>query len=189
MTGNDTAAMVVAAKTLGHLVSPGGTLTAELVDAEVKVALEWLQIERNENRRFSAVLNLYELAKSSPTLLHVWIPDIFEVIWVALRDPKVMIRESAANTISQCFEILMARDPQARQKWLTRTYEEIDKGFQHNTVEAIHGSLLALKELLQKGGMFMHGPRYKEACERILSYREHRDPLIRREVVYPERVL
>ncbi|KAG9962099.1 TOR1 phosphatidylinositol 3-kinase, partial [Aureobasidium melanogenum] len=184
MSGNDTAAMVVAAKTLGHLVSPGGTLTAELVDAEVKVALEWLQIERNENRRFSAVLNLYELAKSSPTLLHVWIPDIFEVIWVALRDPKVMIRESAANTISQCFEILMARDPQARQKWLTRTYEEIDKGFQHNTVEAIHGSLLALKELLQKGGMFMHGPRYKEACERILSYREHRDPLIRREVVY-----
>lgn len=184
MTGNDTTAMIVAAKTLGHLVTPGGTLTAELVDAEVKVALEWLQIERNENRRFAAVLILYELARSSPTLLHVWIPDIFEVIWVALRDPKVMIRESAANTISQSFTILMARDPQARQKWLTRTYEEIDRGFQHNTVEAIHGSLLALKELLLQGGMFMHGTRYKEACERILSYRDHRDPLIRREVVY-----
>lgn len=183
MKGNDTAAMVVAAKTLGRLVAPGGTLTAELVDAEVKLALEWLQIERNENRRFAAVLILQELARSSSTLLYAWVPQILEVIWVALRDLKVMIRESAAQTVSQCFEILTARDPQVRQTWLTRTYDELNKGFQSNTVETVHGSLLTLKELLLKGGMFMHGQRYKDACERILSYREHRDPLIKREVV------
>lgn len=183
MKGNDTAAMMVAAKTLGRLVAPGGTLTAELVDAEVKIALEWLQIERNENRRFAAVLILKELASSSPTLLYAWVPQILEVIWVALRDPKVVIRESAAATVSQCFEILTARDPQIRQTWLTRTYDELNRGFQINTIESVHGSLLTLKELLLKGGMFMHGQRYKDACERVLSYREHRDPLIRREVV------
>jgi FKBP12-rapamycin complex-associated protein len=50
MRGMDTTAMVVAAKALGRLAKPGGTLTAELVEAEVKGALEWLQLERMENR-------------------------------------------------------------------------------------------------------------------------------------------
>ena len=175
--------MFVAAKTLGHLVTPGGTLTAEIVDAEVKFAMEWLQVERSENRRFAAALVLHELARASPTLLYQYVPQILEVIWIALRDPKVMIRESAAQTVSQCFEILTARDPQVRQTWLQRTYDEINKGFQLNTIETIHGSLLTLKELMIKGGMFMHGQRYKDACEKVLSFKDHRDPLIRRDVV------
>ena len=41
MRGSDYAAMVVAARTLGRLAKPGGTLTAELVESEVKAALEW----------------------------------------------------------------------------------------------------------------------------------------------------
>ena len=168
---------------MGHLVSPGGTLTAEIVDTEVKHSLEWLQIERSENRRFAAVLVLHELARSSSTLLYQYVPQIMDVIWIALRDPKVLIRESAAQTVSQCIEILSARDPQVRQTWLSRTYEEVNRGFTSPTVESIHGSLLALKELLIKGGMFMHGQRYKDSCERVLSYKDHRDPLIRREVV------
>jgi len=140
-------------------------------------------VERNEDRRFAAVLTLKELAKSSPTLLHPYITDIFEVIWVALRDPMFLIRESAAEAVGECVSILMARDPQTRNKLFGRAYDEIDAGFQRHTVEAVHGSLLVLKVLLDKGGMFMHGPRYKEACERVLSYREHRDPLVRHQVV------
>ena len=61
LEGSDTHAMVVAAQCLGKLATPGGALTAELVEAEVKHALEWLTSERNENRRFAAVLILREL--------------------------------------------------------------------------------------------------------------------------------
>ena len=175
--------MRVASAVLRHLVRSSGPLASTIVDAEEKAALESLQVERNEDRRFAAVLTLKELAKSSPTLLHPYITDIFEVIWVALRDPMFLIRESAAEAVGECVSILMARDPQTRNKLFGRAYDEIDAGFQRHTVEAVHGSLLVLKVLLDKGGMFMHGPRYKEACERVLSYREHRDPLVRHQVV------
>ena len=183
LQGNDTTAMIVAARALGRLATLGGTVTAELVEAEVKTALEYLQTERQENRRFAAVLTLRELARNSPTLLYGWTPQILDVIWVALRDPKVMIRESAAEAVSACFEIMSARDQEVRVKWFNRVYEEVLKGFQINTVDSVHGSLLTIKELLLKGNMFMHGPRYKEACELVMRYKDHKDGLIRREVI------
>ncbi|EAT84522.2 hypothetical protein SNOG_08246 [Parastagonospora nodorum SN15] len=183
MNGQDTTAMVVAAKALGRLAKPGGTLTAELVEAEVKGALEWLQLERMENRRFAAVLILRELAKNSPTLMYQWIAQIFEVIWVALRDPKVLIRESAAEAISACFEIISPRDSQMRQLWFGKVYDEILRGFAIGSNEAIHGSLLTMKELLDKSPMFMNEQKYKETVETVLKYKDHRDALVRREVV------
>lgn len=183
LRGNDTTAMIVAAQAMGRLATPGGTLTAELVEAEVKTALEHLQTERQENRRFAAVLVLRELARNSPTLLFQWIPQILEVIWVALRDPKVMIRESAAEAVSACFEIMSNRDAEMRSKWFGRVYDEVLKGFTIGTVESIHGSLLTIKALLMKGAMFMHGQRYRDACELVMRYKDHRDNLIRREVI------
>ena len=70
-----------------------------------------------------------------------------------------------------------------RDQWFSRIYAEIQKGFQINGIETIHGSLLGLKELLLKGGMFMQGAtRYQDACDKVFLYREHRDILIRKEV-------
>jgi FKBP12-rapamycin complex-associated protein len=183
LRGNDTNAMVYASQALGKLATPGGTLTAELVEAEVKTALEHLQIDRQENRRFAAVLTLAELAKNAPTLLFAWVGQILEVMWVALRDPKVVIREKAAIAVSACFEILSGRENELRSRLLTRVYDEVMKGFAMNTVDTIHGSLLTLKELLLKGNMFMHGQRYKEACEIVMRYKDHKDNLIRKEVI------
>jgi serine/threonine-protein kinase mTOR len=185
LEGNDTSAMIVAAKCMGRLAAPGGPLTAELVDAEVKHALEWLTVDRNENRRFAAVLILRELARQNGTLLYHAVPGILMNLWEGLRDQKVVIRETSAEVMNQLFKILGARDPQNRQSCLTRTYEMAQDGFKRGGVEFVHASLLAYRELLVQGGMFMHGTRYKEVCERVLlpQYREHRDPTIRRTVV------
>ncbi|TKA63316.1 hypothetical protein B0A55_12457 [Friedmanniomyces simplex] len=185
LDGNDTSAMVVAAKCLGRLAAPGGALTAELVEAEVKHALELLTSERNENRRFAAVLTLRELARHNGTLLYNAIPQILGHLWEGLRDQKVVIRETSAETMREMFKVLSARDQQNRQTCLTRTYETAQEGFRRGTVECVHGSLLAYKELLVQGGMFMHGQKFKEVCERILmqQLREHKDPTIRRTIV------
>ena len=183
MRGADTTAMVMAARAIGKLAQPQNPLCAELVDAEVKAALESLQIERQEQRRFAAVLTLRELADNSPTLLYQYVNPILEIIWVALRDPKVLIRESTAEAVSSMFEIIAARDVQLRDQWFARIYAEILRGFQSSAVDAIHGSLLALKELLIKGGMFMQtGTRYADACDRIFVLKDHRDALIRKQV-------
>ncbi|KAF2167776.1 hypothetical protein M409DRAFT_21926 [Zasmidium cellare ATCC 36951] len=185
LEGNDTSAMIVAAKCLGRLATPGGAWTAELVEAEVKHALEWLTSERNENRRFAAVLILRELARNSSTLLYMYVPGILVSLWEGLRDQKVVIRETAAEVAFQCFKILALRDAQQRLTCLTRMFEGAQDGFRRGTPECIHGSLLVYKELLAQGAMFMQGSKYKDACERVLTqqYREHRDPTIRRTVV------
>ena len=184
MKGTDTTAMVVAARALGKLAVPGHPLTAELVDSEVQIALESLQVERQELRRFAAVLIIRELAQCSPTLLFQYVSPIVEVIWVALRDSKVLIREATAEAVSALYEIIAARELTQRDHWFAKIYSEISKGFQMNTVETIHGSLLALSELLLKGGMFMQRDRrYDESCNRVFLFKDHRDPLIRRQVI------
>ncbi|KAF3491110.1 phosphatidylinositol 3-kinase tor2 [Arthroderma uncinatum] len=182
LRSNDNSVLLFAAGCLGHLAKPGGALTAELVESEIQSALEWLQTERQENRRFAAVLVIQELAKGSPTLLYGFIPQVFDLIWVALRDPKVVIRETAAEAVSECFEIIAARDSLVRSQWFSRIYEESLSGLRSNNVDWIHGSLLTLKELLLKGAMFMN-EHYHNTCELVLRLKDHRDPKIRAQIV------
>ena len=182
LRSNDNTVLMFAARALGRLAVPGGALTAELVESEVQSALEWLQSERQESRRFAAVLCIHELAKNSPTLLYAFVPEILEFIWIPLRDPKVLIRETAAEAVGSCFEIISARDANLRKKWFTKMYEETAVGFRANNLESIHGSLLTMKELLLKGGMFMQ-EHYKAACDVTLRMKDHREPRIRAQVV------
>jgi FKBP12-rapamycin complex-associated protein len=49
------------------------------------------------------------------------------------------------------------------------------------TVESIHGSLLAVGELLRNTGEFMMS-RYKEVADIVFKYHEHRNPLVRRSI-------
>ena len=41
-----------ASKALGHLARAGGTLAADIVEFEVKRALEWLEGDRSEQRQY-----------------------------------------------------------------------------------------------------------------------------------------
>ena len=68
--GKDLRAMEPAAVALGKICRPGSSLISELVEAEVKTALKWLQSDRVEERWFTAFLVLRELGKM---LLHLCI--------------------------------------------------------------------------------------------------------------------
>ena len=182
LRSNDSDVLIYAARALGRIATPGGALTADLVDSEVKTALEWLQIERQEPRRFAAALVIRELAKSSPTLIFNYVPQILEFIWSAIRDPKILIRETAAEAVATCFEILLPRDARTRSQWFGSMWNECLIGFKNGSVEYQHGSLLIVKELLTSGGMFMQD-HYRDACEIALQLKTHREPKIRGEVV------
>ena len=182
LRSNDNEVLVYAAHALGRLSMPGGALTAELVESEVKSALEWLQSDRQESRRFAAVLVIRELARNSPTLLYSFVPQVLDSIWTAVRDVKVLIRETASEAVSSCFEILLARDSTVRTQWFDFMYQEATSVFKAGNVEHIHGSLLIIKDLLLSGGMFMH-EHYREACDVALQLKNHRDIKIRGEVV------
>ncbi|KJK91638.1 Phosphatidylinositol 3-kinase [Metarhizium anisopliae BRIP 53284] len=182
LRGKDINPMKPAAIALGKLCRPGGSLISELVDSEVNTALEWLQNDRVEERRYSAVLVLRELARNAPTLMYQYIPTIFDWIWVGLRDPRQLIRETSADTVGACFRIIRERDQEMKQIWMSKIFNEARQGLKVNTVESIHASLLVLKELLEQGGMYMQ-EHYQEACEIVFKHKDHRDPTTRRTVV------
>lgn len=174
--------MQPAAVALGKLCRPGGSLISELVDSEVNTALEWLQNDRVEERRYSAVLVLRELATNAPTLMYQYIQTIFDWIWIGLRDTRQQIREASAETVSACFRIIRDRDQEMKQIWMGKIYNEARIGLKINTVESTHASLLVLKELLEQGGMFMQ-EHYQEACDIVFRHKDHREPTVRNTVV------
>jgi FKBP12-rapamycin complex-associated protein len=182
LRGKDLAAMQPAAVALGKLCRTGNSLVSELVESEVKTALEWLQSDRVEERRYSAVLILRELSRNAQTLMYAYVQHVFDLIWVGLRDVRLLIRETAAEAISACFQIIRERDQSMRLMWQSKIYDEAVQGIRMSSVESIHGSLLVIKELLQQGGMFMH-EHYQEVCEIVFRHKEHREPVIRRTVV------
>ncbi|KAI1333519.1 FAT-domain-containing protein [Xylariaceae sp. FL0016] len=182
LRGKDLVPMQPAAVALGKLCRPGGSLISELVDSEVKTALEWLQSDRIEEKRYSAVLVLRELARNAPTLMYNYVSMIFELIWVGLRDSRTLIRATAGEAVSACFRIIRERDQAMKQDYMTRMWNDSLTGLRINTIESLHGSLLVLKELLEQGGMFMQD-HYQEACDIVHRLKEHRDMTVRKTVV------
>ncbi|KAI0469145.1 TOR kinase [Xylaria cf. heliscus] len=182
LRGKDIVPMQPAAIAMGKLCRPGGSLISELVESEVKTALEWLQSDRIEEKRYSAVLVLRELARNAPTLMYAYVGLIFDLIWVGLRDPRNLIRTTAGETVCACFRIIRERDQEMKQTWMSKMYAETLVGLKMNTVESVHASLLVLRELLEQGGMFMQ-EYYQEACEIVYRHKDHRDPTIRKTVV------
>jgi serine/threonine-protein kinase mTOR len=182
LRGKDINSMQPAAMVLGKLCKPGGSLISELVDAEVQTALEWLQSDRVEERRYGAVLVLRELARNAPTLMYSYVGFVFDQIWIGLRDSRQLIRATSAETVSACFKIIRERDQEMKQEWMDKMFAEAVKGLKANTVESTHASLLVVKELLEQGGMYMQD-HYQEACDIVYRHKDLRDPTIRKTVV------
>lgn len=84
--------------------------------------------ERNESKRYAAVLVLRELATNASTLIYAYIPQILDLVWVALRDPKVLIREGGADALKACLVLVQVRDNYLRRQWYKKIFDEALKG-------------------------------------------------------------
>lgn len=183
LPGNDLQTMVLASKALGRLALSGGTLTPEFVEFEVKRALEWLQGDRHESKRYAAVLVLKELAQNAPILIYAYINQILNLIWVVLKDPKVVIREGAADALSVCLVLIQQREgDQKNNQWYKNILEEAQKGLKFGSSDTVHGCLLVIRELLLHTGNFMND-YYKDITDIVIKNRDSKDSLIRRTVI------
>ncbi|XP_057788062.1 serine/threonine-protein kinase TOR isoform X2 [Salvia miltiorrhiza] len=171
--------LVIASKVLGHLARAGGAMTADEVERLVRIALDWLRGDRVEYRRFAAVLILKEMAENASTVFNVHVPEFVDAIWVALRDPKLDVRERAVEALRACLRVIEKRETRWRVQWYYRMFEATQDGLGRSApIHSIHGSLLAVGELLRNTGEFMMS-RYREVAEIVLRYLEHRDRLVR----------
>ncbi|KAJ3294404.1 phosphatidylinositol kinase- protein kinase tor1 [Rhizoclosmatium sp. JEL0117] len=176
----------VAARVLGRLVKSAGTLATDLVEFEITRALEWLQGDRNESRRYAAVLIIRELSINSSTIIYSYLQQILDHIWTGLRDPKLQVRETAADALGACLKVMVQRESHQHTQWYTKVYAEASKGIlsqkQTVNVDTLHGSLLALREMLRCTASFMAN-KYPEASELILHNRDNKDILVRKTVI------
>ncbi|TIB14647.1 hypothetical protein E3P89_00930 [Wallemia ichthyophaga] len=180
---SDMNVMIAASQCLGHIARVGGAYLGEqFIDFEAPRALELLTGDRSEGGRYAAVLIIKELAQNSPALFNTFVTRAIERIWIALRDPKVTIREAASDALSACLVILERRKAQNRNDMQYSIYAKAEAGLKINTVDTIHASLLVYRDLLLHAGMFLK-PRFGDVCDLILRYKDHRDFLIRKTVI------
>ncbi|XP_056160919.1 serine/threonine-protein kinase TOR isoform X2 [Syzygium oleosum] len=174
--------LVLASSVLGHLARAGGAMIADEMERQLKIALDWLRGDRVEHRLLAAVLILKEMAENASTVFNVHVPEFVDAIWVALRDPDERIREQAVEALRACLRVIEKRETRWRVQWYYRMFEATQDGLGRNApVHSIHGSLLAVGELLRNTGEFMMS-RYREVAEIVLRYLEHKDRLVRRSI-------
>jgi len=89
------------------------------------------------------------------TLIRSFLGQILDLLWVALRAPNVLIRETAAEVLGICLRIMKNRDHKNRDQWYAKILEDPKLGLRISATDAIHGSLLILSQLLDTAGMFM----------------------------------
>ncbi|KAL8588022.1 hypothetical protein ACOMHN_026139 [Nucella lapillus] len=184
MPSTDAVVMEMTAKAMGVLALSSGTFAAEYVEFEVRRALEWLSTsERNEGRRHASVLMLKELAVNTPTFFFQQVQQFFDCIFNAVRDPKLIIRESAVEALRAALALTSQRETKntQRSQWykqcFDRAEEQIDEGQlkerRMTKDEWVHGSLLIINELLRCSNM--EGERLRQEIEDVTAQQIHHE--------------
>jgi phosphatidylinositol kinase/protein kinase (PI-3 family) len=167
-----------------------GAANADYVEFELTRALEWLRTDRSD-RRLAAALVLRELSRNSPTIFfaktnHVnggggpgGSNEFVSFIFPVLRDRLHIVRICGAAALSGYLRILANRQARSNTDKYCKIYKEMQEGFQKtNSVEALHGALLVVGEMLDHTGDFML-PRFEEVCDSVISLAEHKKTMIR----------
>ncbi|XP_014771975.1 serine/threonine-protein kinase mTOR isoform X1 [Octopus bimaculoides] len=160
---SDVGLMEMTAKGMGILALSAGNHAAEYVDFETKRSLELLAGERHEGQRYSAVLILKELATFTPTFFFQQVPQFFENIFNAVRDPKPAVREAAVAALRATLAVTSQRETKRdhSEDWYKTCLEEalrpysdaLAKEKRLNKDDWLHGSLLIINELLRCSNM------------------------------------
>ncbi|KAH9072320.1 atypical/PIKK/FRAP protein kinase [Lactarius deliciosus] len=160
----------------------GAAFGEHFMDFEVPAAIGLLQGDKQEPGWYAGVLILKELARNSPVYFHSHIDLVFDKIHMPIRDPRVIVREGAAELLAACLEIIAQRERQGRTTRLSKTLADAQAGLKMSQPEIIHGALLTYRELLLHGGMFMR-ENFMDTAESILRFRTSRDPFVRKMVI------
>nr|AEA11029.1 target of rapamycin [Ochlerotatus triseriatus] len=160
LPSSDISVMELAAKVLVKLALLPGSKGAESFEFDIKRAFEWLTEERTEGKRHAAVLVLRELAVAMPTFFYQQVGSFFEHIFVAIKDPKPMIREGAGQALRAVLIVTSQREGTKQNnnpQWYNHCYDSAmdcfkelpsrEKGF--NRDDRIHGAIIVFNEILR----------------------------------------
>lgn len=61
------------------------------------------------------------MAENASTVFNVHVPEFVDAIWVALRDPRLDVRERAVDALRACLRVIEKRETRWRVQWLVHT--------------------------------------------------------------------
>jgi FKBP12-rapamycin complex-associated protein len=139
LTINNPELVEKAAECLGNLAKAGGSVTAENVEKALDEAIRWLSKEKkaakagSDIKRYSGVLLLREFCKKLPIITFNKLFDnetSYKCIFAAFRDPRVAVRDTAAECINLCLNLISERESKSKQNFLLLIYNEIKLAFE-----------------------------------------------------------
>ncbi|CAM9622978.1 unnamed protein product, partial [Chrysoparadoxa australica] len=169
--------LVQVSKALGHMASSRVVPNADFVEFEIDRGLEWLRAEQ-WRRRLAACLVLKELAANTPTTFYGKMGDFLQRITPLLRDGRVNVRIASTEAVTMCLQILAERRLRYHLDWLCGIYDHLQEGMHRASEADVHGALLAVEAMLKHCKDFM-GPRFREVCEGVMPFRQHKSRLVR----------
>jgi FKBP12-rapamycin complex-associated protein len=178
--GTEPSVMIMASEALGRLAKASDNLTNDSLEFEITRALERLRGERNELRRYAAVLVLKQLALNASSLFNSHAKEFFALIWTGIRDPKNNIREASIDALRAAM-ILIAEREKTKVSTYAALYEEAQNGIRNSNTDWIHGSILVLGEMMLLTGDYMQA-HFKNVCEAVLKFRAHKEKEVRKAV-------
>ncbi|KAJ7718399.1 phosphatidylinositol 3-kinase [Mycena maculata] len=194
--------ILAASKTLGHILAIGGPGFGEsFMEHQVPAAIALAAntgahhaADKGEGAgmaRYAGALILKELALNMPVQFAPHLGSVLEgAVLPPLRDARPVVREAAAELLAACLEIAASRQAHPTSAaapppaYLTKILQDAQVALKAAGAppEALHGALLALRELLLHAGPFMR-ESYADTAESVLGLRNHRDAGVRRMVV------
>ncbi|XP_035780760.1 serine/threonine-protein kinase Tor-like [Anopheles albimanus] len=159
---NEISVMELVAKVLVQLALLPGSNGASSFEFDCKRAFEWLSLDANaerfENRRQAAVLMLRELAVAMPTYFYQQVGSFFDHIFVAIKDPKAIIREGAGQALRAVLILTSQREGTKQSnntRWHINCYDKAMECLGEpreknvNRDDRVHGMLIVLNEILR----------------------------------------
>lgn len=143
--------LTIAATILGKIVLiGGGTIFDEaFMDLEISAAIALIDTDKGESSKYAGILILRELARNSPLHFQTHMDLVLDKIGMPLRDPRVLVREAAAEALGACLKIMRER---IQSPVLLKIQQDAHHGLKSSSKpEVIHGCLLTYRELLRSG--------------------------------------
>ncbi|EJD37448.1 hypothetical protein AURDEDRAFT_173523 [Auricularia subglabra TFB-10046 SS5] len=169
--------MRAAAHIAAAIVRAGGAGFGEhFVDQEVPGAADLLTVPvRNGLERYAGVLLLTVMARHLPAPFSKHVDVVLEKLQAPLRDPRVFVREAAADLLALYLDLLLRR----REPLLARVLEQAKIGLQSGQADIVHGSLLMHAALLLHAKMFMRDSIVETASAIVrFAHHKHHSPLV-----------